>query len=94
MNALAERVLGVAKEYLGPASPQFLSRELRALGCTADTITTQHVAALVVRAQASALRIMDEARPAAFALTCAMPSSYRALSAGSSISIFERSSGS
>ena len=66
MNALAERVLGVAKEYLGPASQQFLSRELRALGCTADTITTEHLAALAVRAQASALRIMDEARAAAF----------------------------
>ena len=67
MNALAERVLGVAKEYLGPASQQFLSRELRALGCTADTITSQHVGALAGRARASALRIMDEARAAEFA---------------------------
>lgn len=67
MNALAERVLGVAKEYLGPASQQFLSRELRALGCTADTLTASHVAALSGRARASAVRIMDEARAAEFA---------------------------
>ncbi|HEY8655206.1 MAG TPA: hypothetical protein VIN34_00530 [Candidatus Limnocylindria bacterium] len=66
MNALAARVLGVAKEYLGPASQQFLSRELRALGCTADTLTTAHVAALAGRARASAARIMDEARAAEF----------------------------
>jgi tetratricopeptide (TPR) repeat protein len=67
LNALAERVLGVAKEYLGPASQQFLSRELRALGCTADTITPAHVAPLAGRARASALRIMDEARATDFA---------------------------
>ena len=67
MNALAERVLGVAKEYLGPASQQFLSRELRALGCSADTLTTDHLAALAGRARASAIRIMDEARAADFA---------------------------
>lgn len=67
MNALAEQVLGVAKEYLGPASQQFLSRELRALACTADTLTPAHVGALAVRARASALRIMDESRAAEFA---------------------------
>lgn len=67
MNALAERVLGVAKEYLGPASQQFLSRELRALGCTADTLTAGHVPALADRARSSAARIMDEARAAEFA---------------------------
>ena len=32
MNALALELLGVAKEYLGPAAPAFLSRELHALG--------------------------------------------------------------
>lgn len=67
MNALAERVLVVAKEYLGPASQQFLSRELRALGCTADTLAAQHVAALSDRARASALRIMDQTRADEFA---------------------------
>lgn len=67
MNALAERVLGVAKEYLGPASQQFLSRELRALGCTADTLTNDHLAALSGRARASAVRIMDQTRAAEFA---------------------------
>ena len=34
MNALALELLGVAKEYLGPAAPAFLSRELHALGGT------------------------------------------------------------
>lgn len=67
MNALAEKVLVVAKEYLGPASQQFLSRELRALGCTADTLTASHVAALADRARASAARIMDQTRADEFA---------------------------
>lgn len=62
MNALGEQVLGVAKEYLGPAAQQFLSRELRALGCSADNITAQHVATLATRARSSAARIMDEDR--------------------------------
>ena len=67
MNALGERVLGVTKEYLGPASQQFLSRELRALGCTADTITPAQLEALARRARASAVRIMAEARATEFA---------------------------
>ena len=67
MNALAERVLVVAKEYLGPASQQFLSRELRALGCTADTLTALHIPSLSDRARASAVRIMDQTRADEFA---------------------------
>ena len=62
MNALGENVLVVAKQYLGPAAQQFLSRELRALGCTADTITGAHLAVLADRARVSAARIMDEDR--------------------------------
>ena len=66
MNALGEQVLGVAKEYLGPAAQQFLSRELRALGCSADNITPEHVATLAVRARVSAARIMDDDRATDF----------------------------
>ena len=42
MNALAVELLGVAKEYLGPAAPAFLSRELTALGVNANTVTSQY----------------------------------------------------
>ena len=38
MNALAQELLVVAKEYLGPAAPAFLSREFKALGVNANTI--------------------------------------------------------
>ena len=62
MNPLGEQVLRVAKEYLGPAAQQFLSKELRGLDCTADTITPWHLAALSERAQAAAQRIMDADR--------------------------------
>ncbi|HEX6061789.1 MAG TPA: hypothetical protein VF001_06930, partial [Candidatus Limnocylindria bacterium] len=62
MNALGEQVLLVAKEYLGPASQQFLSKELRALECTADSITSWHLTALSERARIAASRIMDAER--------------------------------
>ena len=51
MNPLGEQVLLVAKEYLGPAAQQFLSKELRGLECTADTITSWHLTALSERAR-------------------------------------------
>ena len=66
MNALGEQVLAVAKQYLGPAAQQFLSKELRALECTADTITGAHLPALSERARVSAGRIMDAERAAEF----------------------------
>ena len=62
MNPLGEQVLLVAKEYLGPASQQFLSKELRGLECTADTITAWHLPALSERARIAASRIMDAER--------------------------------
>src|SRR5438477_552262 len=62
MNPLGAQVLLVAKEYLGPASQQFLSKELRGLECTADTITPWHLPALSERARAAASRIMDAER--------------------------------
>jgi len=66
MNELADQVLQVAKQYLGPAAPQFLSKELRALECTADTITPWHLAALSERARIAAARIMDQERATEF----------------------------
>ena len=67
MNPLGEQILLVAKQYLGPAAQQFLSKELRALDCTADTITPWHLAALSERARISAVRIMDGDRASEFA---------------------------
>lgn len=66
MNLLGEQVLLVAKEYLGPAAQQFLSKELRALECTADTITPSHLSTLSERARISAGRIMDPERATEF----------------------------
>jgi tetratricopeptide (TPR) repeat protein len=71
VNALGEQVLLVAKQYLGPAAQQFLSKELRALECTADTITPWHLPALSERARLSASRIMDDERATEFGLRVA-----------------------
>jgi tetratricopeptide (TPR) repeat protein len=71
MNPLGEQVLLVAKEYLGPASQQFLSKELRSLECTADTITPWHLPALSERARLAASRIMDAERADEFGLRVA-----------------------
>jgi len=62
VNPLGEQVLRVAKEYLGPASQQFLSKELRGLECTADTITPWHLPALSERARSAASKIMEAER--------------------------------
>ena len=67
MNPLGEQVLRVAKEYLGPAAQQFLSKELRALDCTADSIAAVHLPALAERSRIAAARIMDERRASEFA---------------------------
>ena len=66
MNPLGEQVLLVAKQYLGPAAQQFLTKELRALDCTADTITAGHLPALSERARLAAGRIMDADRAGEF----------------------------
>jgi hypothetical protein len=62
MNPLGEQALVVAKEYLGPAAQQFLSKELRRVECTADTITPGHLPALSDRVRRAASRIMDADR--------------------------------
>jgi tetratricopeptide (TPR) repeat protein len=71
MNTLGEQVLLVAKQYLGPAAQQFLSKELRTLECTADTITPWHLPALSERARIAASRIMDSERADEFGLRVA-----------------------
>jgi len=59
MNPLGEQVLLVAKEYLGPASQQFLSKELRGLECTDDTITPWHLPALSERPRIAESKSLD-----------------------------------
>ena len=67
MNALALELLGVAKEYLGPAAPAFLSRELHALGVNANTVERTHLVPLSERARLAAGRLMDNKRATEFA---------------------------
>ena len=67
MNALALELLGVAKEYLGPAAPAFLSRELHALGVTANTVEVTHVLPLAERARSAASMVMDNKKAGEFA---------------------------
>jgi tetratricopeptide (TPR) repeat protein len=67
VNALALELLGVAKEYLGPAAPAFLSRELHALGVNANNVERTHVLPLAERARLAAARVMDNKRAGEFA---------------------------
>ena len=67
MNALALELLGVAKEYLGPAAPAFLSRELHAMGVNANNVEKSHVLPLAERARLAAARVMDNKRASEFA---------------------------
>jgi hypothetical protein len=67
MNALAIELLGVAKEYLGPAAPAFLSRELHALGVNANTVQSEHILPLAERARLAAGKLMDNKRAGEFA---------------------------
>src|SRR2546428_4248125 len=52
-------LLGVAKEYLGPAAPAFLSRELHALGVNANNVERIHILQLAERARLAAGRVRD-----------------------------------
>jgi tetratricopeptide (TPR) repeat protein len=67
VNALALELLGVAKEYLGPAAPAFLSRELHAMGVNANTVERTHVLPLAERARLAAARVMDNKKATEFA---------------------------
>jgi len=76
VNALAVELLGVAKEYLGPAAPAFLSREFIALGCNANTVESKHILALAERARLSAVRVMDNKKAGEFAQALAAHSGH------------------
>ena len=67
MNALALGLLGVAKEYLGPAAPAFLSRELHAMGVNANTVERTHILPLAERARLAAAKVMDNKKATEFA---------------------------
>ena len=67
MNALALELLGVAKEYLGPAAPAFLSRELHAMGVNANNVERTHILPLAERALLAAGRVMDNKKASEFA---------------------------
>ena len=67
MNALALELLGVAKEYLGPAAPAFLSRELHAMGVNANNVERTHILPLAERARLAASKVMDSKKASEFA---------------------------
>jgi tetratricopeptide (TPR) repeat protein len=67
VNALALELLGVAKQYLGPAAPAFLSRELHAMGVNANTVERTHLLPLAERARLAAARVMDNKKASEFA---------------------------
>jgi len=67
VNALALELLGVAKEYLGPAAPAFLSRELHAMGVNANNVDRTHILPLAERALLAAGRVMDNKKASEFA---------------------------
>jgi tetratricopeptide (TPR) repeat protein len=67
VNALALELLGVAKEYLGPAAPAFLSRELHAMGVNANNVERTHVLPLAERTRVAASKVMDNKKATAFA---------------------------
>jgi hypothetical protein len=67
VNALALELLGVAKEYLGPAAPAFLSRELHALGVNANNVERTHILPLAERTRLAASKVMDGKKASEFA---------------------------
>jgi hypothetical protein len=67
VNALALELLGVAKEYLGPAAPAFLSRELHAMGVNANNVDRSHILPLAERARLAAAKVMDNKKASEFA---------------------------
>src|SRR5207248_873268 len=72
VNALALELLGVAKEYLGPAAPAFLSRELHAMGVNANNVDRTHILTLAERARVAAARVMDNKKAGEFAQALAL----------------------
>ncbi len=72
MNAFARCLVAVARQYVGPAAPDFLIREIKAIGVEPDLITTQHAAALGARVRATASQIMEPSQAEAFGRALAL----------------------
>lgn len=62
MNAFAQQLLGVAKDYFGPAAQTLLSTEFQALGVNANTISPAQLEGLVERVRKKAARAMGDQR--------------------------------
>ena len=71
---LSDRILEIATDYLGPAGPSFISRELGALGIDAN-VDFHQVRSLADRIRRSARRLMEPQRADEFAdrvIACGM----------------------
>lgn len=62
MKSVGEKVALVAKEFLGPAAPVFLRRELGAIGVDLASMRETHLQVLVARAERAAVRLMGPER--------------------------------
>ncbi len=67
MSLLDDRILAVAKRFMGPAAQAFVRRELAALGTSADALAERDVPTFAAHAQRSAARLMGAPRAAEFA---------------------------
>jgi Mrp family chromosome partitioning ATPase len=72
VNGFARSLVAVARQYVGPAAPAFVDREIRAIGLSPDTITVEQAGAVGERVRATASEIMDAARADAFARALAL----------------------
>jgi len=66
VKTVGEKVALVAKEFLGPAAPAFLRRELGTLGVDLGSMREQHLQVLVARAERAATRLMGPERAGDF----------------------------
>ncbi|MEO8633432.1 MAG: hypothetical protein ABI466_08720, partial [Chloroflexota bacterium] len=72
MNEFARCLVAVARQYVGPAAPAFLTREITAIGLDPDTIAAEHAPALGARVRATAAQIMEPSQAEAFARALAL----------------------
>jgi tetratricopeptide (TPR) repeat protein len=71
LNAFAQQLLVVAKDYLGPAAQTFLSTEFHALGVNANTVGPDQLEGLVERVRKKAARAMGDQRASELAAAMA-----------------------
>ncbi|HEX9436971.1 MAG TPA: hypothetical protein VGA16_07430 [Candidatus Limnocylindria bacterium] len=67
MNALAEALLDVARQHMGPAASAFVTSELRAVGQGRDGLDARGLRQIAERARGRSSRFMDEEDANAFA---------------------------